>query len=108
MSKTPSSLPPELPEDLELVKGNVKKVSATFGISLYTDELFSKIPSAILESFNKFQSLCPKEELRFYATENMSQHKPVKPKTLGMLATWLKPGAPEREYIMLEIKNGEE
>jgi len=49
---------------------------------------------------------CPQSALRFYATENMRHHKPVTKKTFGMLPTWLKPGAPPREFISLQIKDG--
>lgn len=108
MAKATSQSGTKLPKNLERVADGIKKVSATFGVTLYTNVLFSTVPDAILESFNKYLSLCPKEELRHYATENMTMHKPVTPRALGMLATWLKPGAPEREYIMQEIKNGED
>ena len=38
----------------------------------------------------------------------MRRHKPVTKSTLNMLSTWLKPGAPQREFIRLQLKGGEQ
>jgi hypothetical protein len=97
----------ELPKDLELVQDGVRIVSLTFGIKLYTDLLFSKIPDAVLGCYDRYLKLFPGEGLKFYATENMSQHKPVAKRTLDMPRVWLKPGAPAREYVAIELHDGE-
>ncbi|MEN3332476.1 MAG: hypothetical protein V7641_1841 [Blastocatellia bacterium] len=98
----------KIPANLELVDDGVRLVSLTFGLSLYTDVLFSSVPDAVLGCFEKFLGLCPADQLKFYVTENMDQHKPVTNRTMGMLKTWLKPGAPPREYIALELKDGDD
>jgi hypothetical protein len=46
--------------------------------------------------------------LRFYATENMRRHKPTTKAVFRMLPTWLQPGAPPREYVHIELKDGEQ
>jgi hypothetical protein len=93
--------------DLELVDDDVRLVSLTFGISLYTDRLFSTIPEAVLACQEKFLSLCPPAKLTFYSTENMRKHQPVNKRVLNMLETWLKPGAPPRPTYVLELRDGE-
>ena len=108
MTKANSEKGSELAANSEHIHDNIKMVTPTFGLTLYTDKLFSSIPKAILKSFDAFRALCPEAEIKHYATENMSKHKPVTPRVLGMLASWLKPGAPQREYIMLELKNGDD
>lgn len=92
---------------LELFQDNLQLVTLTFGIVLYTDALFSENANAINACYDRFLSLCPESELRFYATENMRRHKPVTKRALAMLPTWLKPGAPPREYFAIELKNGQ-
>jgi len=95
------------PQDLELLKDGVRLVSITFGITLYTNRLLSEISQSVLECYDKFFEICPKENLRFYGTENMRKHKPISKRTFNMLPTWLKPDAPAREYIYLNLKDGE-
>lgn len=107
MPKRESSTESLIEKDLELVKDGLRVVTATFGLTLYTGEIFSSIPKVILECFDRYRSLCPESEMKFYGTENMRRHKPVTKRTLSILPTWLKPGAPPREYIMLEIQNGD-
>lgn len=96
------------PADIEFAEEGMRCVSLTFSIALYTDALFSQIPEAVLECYEKFLQLCPRDNLRFYATTNMRRHKAVTNRTFGMLATWLKPGALPMEYIILELKDGDE
>jgi hypothetical protein len=106
MNKSTEKLTSQIPENIELLEKGVRLVSLTFGFSLYTNEAFSDIPDAVLGFFRRYLEWCPPEERKFYGTENMKKHKPVTPRTVQMLATWLKPGAPSRDYVMLEIKNG--
>jgi hypothetical protein len=94
-------------EDFDLVVDGARRASLTFGISLYTDVLLSSAPDAVLGCFDRFLRLCPPEKLQFYATENMTKHKAVTKRTFEMLKTWLKPGAPPRSYLVLEMKDGD-
>ena len=97
----------KIPPKLELVVDDERLVSLTFGLTLYTDQLFSAIPQAVLGCYEAFLSLCPPENLTFYSTENMTRHKPVTKRVLSMLETWFAPGAPAREMYKLELKDGE-
>lgn len=94
-------------EDLELRIDDARVVSLVFGISLYTDKPFSSIRQSILDASDLFFSHCPQEQIKFYATETMKKHRPVTKKTFGMLKTWLAPDAPPREYVALELKDGD-
>jgi len=97
-----------MPDGLELRgDGGVLIAVPTFGLTLYTDKAFSKIPKAVLSVVDRFVALCPPDEVRWYGTENMSKHKAATKRTLEMPSTWLKPKAPAREYVMLEVKGGE-
>jgi len=107
MNSDHPNTPTVIPSGLELTEEGVRWVSLTFGVTLYTNVLFSEIPESVLGCFGKFLELCPQDHLRFYATTNMRRHKPVTKRTFGMLETWLKPGAPPREDIDLELKDGE-
>jgi hypothetical protein len=93
-------------EEMDFIEEDVLLVSTTFGVTLYTDRVFTEIPDVVLYCYEKFLDLCPKENLKFYASENMKRHKPVNDRVFGMLQTWLKPEAPGREYISLELKDG--
>ncbi len=93
-------------EEMAFIQDDVRLVSSTFGVTLYTDQVFTKIPDVLLFCYEKFLELCPKENLKFYATENMKRHKPVTQKTFTLLETWMEPDAPAREYISLELKDG--
>jgi hypothetical protein len=93
---------------LELVaEDGAKLVSLTAGFSLYTDKVFSQIPDQLLAVYTGFLKHCPPQTMRYYATENMRRHKPVTKSVFGMLDTWLAPGSPPREYIHIEIKDGQ-
>jgi hypothetical protein len=96
-----------IPDNLTLVAGDGIPVAVpSFGMVFHTDRRFTEIPAAVLDLFGRFRAQVPAEELRWYATENMSKHKAVSKRTLDMLATWLAPDAPPRQYVMLEVKNG--
>mgnify|MGYP000698082756 CR=1 FL=1 len=97
---------PSIPESLELSEEDVRWVSLTFGVTLYTDALFSEVPEAMLRSFNLFLNTIPPDSLRFYSTETMRKHKPITKRTFGMLEAWSRPDAPARKDIDLELKDG--
>lgn len=97
-----------VPKELTLVAADGVAVAVpSFGMVFHTDQEFTQIAEQVLYVFERFRTMVPSDELRWYGTENMSKHKPVTKRTLNMLATWLAPDAPTREYVMLEIKNGE-
>jgi hypothetical protein len=93
-------------DELELITGGVRLVSITFGITLYTSELFSKHGEAVLACFEMYRQLCPKDQLTFYGTANMRMHKPVTERVLRMPSVWFRPGAPPLVDVGLVIKNG--
>jgi hypothetical protein len=97
----------KVPDDIDLVRNGTRIAALTRGITLYTNKLFSTIPKSILACRDRYAALCPESEIKFYANENMTKHKPATRKTLALLDTWLKPGAPPREYVALEVQNGE-
>ncbi|CAK8712875.1 hypothetical protein GMJAKD_02140 [Candidatus Electrothrix aarhusensis] len=92
---------------LDLVgEDDVRQVSLTFGITLYTDKIFTEIADAVIYCHKKFLELCPNENFKFYSTTNMKMDKPVTSRALNMLSTWLKPDAPSIDYIGLHLKDG--
>ncbi len=94
------------PDGLDSSEDGVRLVSLTFGVTLYTSVFFTEISKQVLACFEMFLRLCSRDQLRYYATTNMRMHKPITPRTFGMLETWLKPGAPPMDFIDLEMKNG--
>jgi len=94
--------------DLDLIVNGVRLVSLTFGMTLYTNQPLTKIGGAILELHHRFLETFPAHEFKYYATENMHAHKPAKKSTLTLLNTWLKPDAVARDYVVLELKDGEQ
>jgi hypothetical protein len=108
MTRTPADDSDEkLIDALDHVDDGARVVSLTFTVTLYTGATLSETPEAVLGCFDRFLHLCPAEQIKYYATENMLLHKPVNRRTFGMLKTWLKPGAPPREFIALELIDGE-
>jgi hypothetical protein len=97
-----------LPTELELFKEGLKLVSVTFGINIYTDVSFYDCAASVLESLRLFREHAPEEALKYHATETMREHKPVTKRALGMLPTWLKPDAPRKHYISLDLKSGDQ
>jgi hypothetical protein len=93
--------------ELSLCVDGLPTVMPCFAIVLYTQELLSGHATAVLDAYERFEQLCPRELLHHYGTETMSQRKPVTPRTFDLLKTWLKPGASRREYIALDITGGQ-
>ena len=91
---------------LDLTEGGTRVAALAFGITFYSVPPLSKMGKEVLEIFDKFLKLVPAENLKFYSTENMTKHKPANERTLAMLKTWLKPGAPPREYVCVDLKDG--
>jgi hypothetical protein len=100
---------PRRKAELELLADDgAKLVSLTSGVSIYTDRTLSEVPDRVLSVYEKFLTRCSPDRLRFYATENMRRHKPTTKAVFRMLPTWLQSGAPPREYIHIEMKDGEQ
>lgn len=87
---------------------DVRIVSLAFDLVLCTDVFLSQWPSAVLHAYDAFLRVAPATALRWYRTENMSQHKPVTPRVKDMLRSWLSPGAPPREIINIELRDGDD
>lgn len=96
-------------DSLELVAADqVRLVSLVLGLSAYTEAPFSSMSAGVLSIYDDFLSRVGKSAFRFYATENMRSHKPISKSTLTMLPSWLSGDAPSREYVSIEMKDGEQ
>jgi|GEM_PF-1739474 hypothetical protein len=84
----------------------IRRASLVFSISLFTNISFLAIMDAVLRCQEMFFEFCPREALRFYATENMRKHRPVNAKVFGMLELWLKNPQTKEEVVALELKDG--
>lgn len=99
---------PDLPRGLDLSRDDGQGIARlTFGITLLTDRSFLKCAKGVLACYQRFLTLCPRERLRWWADENSSVHKPIKKTTFDWLPTWLGPKASTREFISLELTDGE-
>ncbi|QDE68714.1 hypothetical protein BHS09_17975 [Myxococcus xanthus] len=85
----------------------IRQASFTFSINLFTTATFAEFPLAALRCQEIFLSVCPPERLRFYATETMRKHRAVTKKTLGTLARWATEPLGKKDYVSLELKDGD-
>ncbi len=94
--------------EYELIKEDgVRLVSLVLGFTVHVAQPLSGCGEAVLRLYEQFlKENAATGAVRFYATETMRQHKPITKSTLGMLPTWLKAGAPSREYLSIELKDG--
>jgi hypothetical protein len=90
-----------------VMKGDTRVVSFCCDVVLYTGEDLSSIPAEVLHIYNSFFAVCPSDQLRWYATENMTRHRPITPRVLDMLPGWFKPNAPARKVINIHLKDGQ-
>ncbi len=81
-------------------------VSFCCDVALYTGEDLSSIPDSVLHIYDRYLAVCSPERIKWYSTENMTRHKPVTHRVLNMLRGWLKPGAPSRKTIYIDLKDG--
>jgi Protein of unknown function (DUF3396) len=95
-------------QDMELELEGVRQVSAVFSINFYTSKTLTSFADGVIACYQRFLDICPANRLTFYGTETMSRHRPVTKRALNMLSTWLKPDAPPREFIAIELKSGED
>ncbi|MBI4241709.1 MAG: DUF3396 domain-containing protein [Candidatus Rokubacteria bacterium] len=86
---------------------SLQVVSPAFDIVLYTNHNLSTVSEGILHAYDRFLTLCPAEELRWYCTETMRKHAACTDRALKLLRQWLRTGAPKRDVICIEIKGGE-
>lgn len=89
-----------------VMDGDVRIVSFCCEVALYTGVDLSSIPKQVVHIYDRFFTVCSPERLRWYATENMTKHKPVTPRVLEMLRGWLRPGAAPRKVINIALKDG--
>jgi len=94
------------PRSFDVTEGELKIVSLTCDVVLYTSHDLSAISSEVVYVYERFLLACPPESLKWYSTENMSRHKTCTPRALNMLRGWLRPGAPHREIINIHLKDG--
>lgn len=86
----------------------IRRASLVFSINLFTDVSFIAMSDALLRCQEMFFEVCPREALRFYATENMRKHRPINGKVFGMLELWLKNPQIKDEIVALELKDGDD
>lgn len=103
-----SSFTLETFREMELELGGIRQVSAVFGVNFYTSQPLSSFADDVLACYQRFLDFCPVDRLAFYRTETMSRHKPTTKRALNMLPAWLAPDAPQREFIAIELKSGED
>jgi len=94
------------PPEFTVLQGDVRIVSFCCDVVLYTENDLSSIRDAVLYIYEKFLAACPPGIPRWYATENMTRNKPCTPRALNMLRGWLKPGAPARKVINIQLTDG--
>ena len=92
---------------LDFHDDGVRLTSLTFSISLFTNVLLTDIPEAVLRCQEIFFEFCPKELIKFYATDTMRKHRPVTKKVFGMLDVWMQNPETKTDYITLELKDGD-
>lgn len=83
-------------------------VMPAFDVVLYTTKLLTEIGPAVLAAYDKYLAMVPTDSLAWHLTENMAKHKPVTPRVLKLLETWLRPGAPKREMVNIELRGGDD
>jgi hypothetical protein len=93
--------------EVRATDAEIKILNLCFDIVMYTSHDFTQIPQDILFFYEKCLDTIPKGELRWYATENMSKHKPTSSRIMQMLPGWLKAGAAPRPIIHIHLKDGE-
>jgi hypothetical protein len=89
-----------------VTKRDVRVVSFCCDIVLYTNKDLCSEPDAVLYIYEKFLAACPPGVPRWFATENMTRHKPCTVRALNMLRGWLKPDAPPRKIVNIHLTDG--
>lgn len=93
-------------KDFELCEEGVRLTSLVLAATVFFDRSPRKCAKAVLLAWKAFREWCPPENIRFYSTETMSEHKKVTRKTLEMLEAWFSDDAPGRNIVSFEVKDG--
>lgn len=96
----------KIPQHFELREDGVRVTSLVLATTVFFDGSMREHAGDLLAAWNAYLSWCPPQNLNFYSTETMSEHKPATQKTLGMLQAWFAPASPERSIVSFEIKDG--
>jgi hypothetical protein len=99
---------PAIPPDLDAEIDGVCVARPVFSINLFASQSLSELGSAALAPLRRYRELVGESALRFYATANMSKHKPTTKRALTMLETWLQPGARLGDYNFLNFQDAED
>ncbi|MFN0113198.1 MAG: type VI immunity family protein [Paracoccaceae bacterium] len=92
----------ELREDGTVVTSHV------FGMSFFLSGDVTDYAADLIAVQNGWLDLVGRSRFGWYATETMSKHRKANAKTLALLASWLAPDAPKRDYIAMMLKDGSE
>jgi hypothetical protein len=88
-------------------KEGIRCAALGFSINLFTNRVLSEVAQAVLDCQDLFFQFCPRESIRFYATETMRKHKKVDQKVFGMLELWMKNPQARGQLMTLELKDGD-
>jgi len=92
---------------LDHADDGIRMVSLVFNVTLYSDRSFRYEHESVMRVFEKYFEICPTDKFSYYATTNMRKHRAIGKRTFGTLASWMKPGAPRRADMDLELKDGD-
>lgn len=96
----------KIPQGFERKEDDVRITALVLATTVFFESPVSRVSAAILDAWNAYLAWCPPSSLNFYSTETMAEHKRASKKTLDMLPAWLAPGAPRRNILSFEIKDG--
>lgn len=95
------------PSSLELESEGLHEVRHVLAMNFFIAGPLREKASAFLAAYRRWISVVGEKRFRFYATETMSKHAKVNAKTLEMLPSWLAEAGATREFISIELKDGE-
>jgi hypothetical protein len=90
----------------EREEGGARLTAFVLASTVFFDGSVRARAKGILEAWRAFLAWCPDDALRFYSTETMSKHEPLRSDTLDMLGAWFAPDAPLRKMVSYEVKDG--
>lgn len=76
-------------------------------LMVYADYPLHERRDDVLAVIDRFYELQPKDAIGWYATETMTQFKPVTARSYTLPATWWKNGAPQKPLRELQLKGGD-
>ena len=96
-------------EQFHIVDGRGRELTRLNGdVMVYVDAPLREFRDALLACMERFFDICPRSALGWYATETMTQFKPVTSRTFAMPGTWWKDGAPRKPLRQLTLKGGDD